>query len=211
MAHIKASAGEIQGILTCFVNTNYMKNMLKLSRDINNEVKKSFFPIEIGFVENESDINQIIDLSMSHFGEYFSSIEECKMYYSSMVDYSISIKASIGNKIIGFYLLGDSDMLHAISQENLGETDKEQKILDLQKSLIGKVGIHGVSLLVDPKYRKFGVATAMIEKSKNYPIDYIWGYAYKSLNNLDFWTKKQKREVAFQDKNFNWTIWRKEN
>ena len=54
-------------------------------------------------------------------------------------------------------------------------------------------GVEGIALGVLKEYKNKGVGKKLIEYPKSIPnVDYIWGYQFKSLKNIDDWLKRRK-------------------
>jgi GNAT superfamily N-acetyltransferase len=92
-------------------------------------------------------------------------------------DKSLSLVALVGDKIAGFYFIGN----HPIPK---GGEDYE-KFKNLK-------GIEGMGLGVFKEYKNLGVGKKLIETTQQLPVDYIWGYQFKSLKNIDDWLKRRK-------------------
>lgn len=116
------------------------------------------------------DIEQILDLADNVFKEHMSGN---KSYISNATDWDISVKLLLDDNIIGFYLF---------KRKNLyGE------------QFNNKIGVQGVALGLDEKYRGNGYGKMLIEKSYELKdnFDYIWGLHLQSLNNIDDWKKRR--------------------
>ena len=57
-------------------------------------------------------------------------------------------------------------------------------------------GIQGVSLGILPEYRNQGIGKQLRDLPKTMGYDYIWGQHFKSLKNVEHWTKFGRRKVA---------------
>jgi GNAT superfamily N-acetyltransferase len=93
-------------------------------------------------------------------------------------DPELSIVATVDGKVAGFYFLGD------------GQIPPGGVVYDTLKDLRG---IEGIALGVFPEYKNFGIGKRIIEYPRSIPgVDYIWGYQFKSLKNIDDWLKRRK-------------------
>jgi GNAT superfamily N-acetyltransferase len=106
-------------------------------------------------------------------------------YLIKSVDWGISIKATVGDKIVGCYLL---------SQEPISSCDSvdDEKI----KYYSNLYGLQGISLAVSNEYRNMGIGKALRDETLNMGYDYIWGYQSKELNNIDNWVKFGRKIVG---------------
>ena len=53
--------------------------------------------------------------------------------------------------------------------------------------------MEGIALGVLKEYKNKSVGKKLIEYPKSIPnVDYIWGYQFKSLKNIDDWLKRRK-------------------
>jgi GNAT superfamily N-acetyltransferase len=97
-----------------------------------------------------------------------------------LVDYdpSLTVVAVVEGSIAGFYFLADNQ---------IPPGGKEWEKLEHLK------GIEGVALGVLPEYKNKGVGKKLMEYSQRIPgYEYIWGYQFKSLKNIDDWLKRRK-------------------
>lgn len=124
----------------------------------------------------ESDINIIYDKLGDVFDKTGLSNEQIWGLLKGW-DKSLSLVALVGDKIAGFYFIGN----HPIPK---GGED-----YDKFKNLIG---VEGMGLGVFKEYKNFGVGKKLIESTQQLPVDYIWGYQFKSLKNIDDWLKRRK-------------------
>lgn len=105
-------------------------------------------------------------------------------FVKEATDWSMSLKASVDGKIVGFYLLGTRPLAETMQDEKAVETRGENlKRYDSMK------GIEGVALGVIPEFRGSGIASQLKNKVRSMGMDFIYGMQYKSLGNLDNWTK----------------------
>lgn len=92
-------------------------------------------------------------------------------------DKNLSLVALVGDNVAGFYFIGN----HPIPK---GGKDYE-KFNNLK-------GVEGMALGVLKEYKNFGIGKKLIETTQQLPVDYIWGYQFKSLKNIDDWLKRRK-------------------
>jgi hypothetical protein len=101
-------------------------------------------------------------------------------------DFKNSVVASVNGEIAGFYFFSGSQ----IPKWGNGY----EKLKNLK-------GLEGVALGVFPEFKNYGIGKKLIEYSQNIPgIDYIWGYQFKSLKNIDDWLKRRK--IYFENDQF---------
>ena len=136
---------------------------------------------------DESDIDGILDICVEAFGDLESS-DEIKEYLKEKTDWSISKKATIGDKIVGCYLLNEESVIDFLkdsdcSLENLSQYENKR-------------GIQGIGLVVVPEYQKLGIGKEMRSIPLNMEYDYIWGQHLKGLHNIKHWTDFGRRIVA---------------
>jgi len=93
------------------------------------------------------------------------------------INLRLSVVADVNGDVAGFYFLNDEDIPEG------GELYDEFE--DLK-------GLEGVALGVIPDYLQLGVGKKLIEYSRSQSVDYIWGYQFKSLKNIDDWLKRRK-------------------
>ena len=93
-------------------------------------------------------------------------------------DMNKSIVAKVNGELAGFYFICDKQ----IPKGGNGYED----LKDLN-------GVEGIALGVLKEYKNKGVGKKLIEYPKSIPnVDYIWGYQFKSLKNIDDWLKRRK-------------------
>lgn len=111
--------------------------------------------------------------------------EEVKDYISSVANWSLSVKATMEDKIIGCYIFNEDSVMEFASCQK----EDLSKYKDLK-------AIQGVGLAVLPEYQGTGTG----KKLRDYPLhlnyDYIWGQHLKGLHNIDNWVKFGRRVVA---------------
>jgi len=84
------------------------------------------------------------------------SKEASYRYLKSVVNWDLSVKLTLDNKIIGCYLFAE------------GSLD------EYTDNFIGQKGVEGVALVLEKQYRNFGFGKLLIEYSETLPYDYIW-------------------------------------
>jgi GNAT superfamily N-acetyltransferase len=103
--------------------------------------------------------------------KHLMSKEDSYLYLKEVVDWDLSVKLILDNKIIGCYLLA------------------ERSINEYTNDFIGQKGIEGVALVLDKNYRNLGYGKLLIEYSESLPYHYIWGQHLKTTGNLEYWKK----------------------
>lgn len=120
--------------------------------------------------EDKNEILKLCASALSHVSAPF----ETTMYLNKIVNWNISVKAVVDDKIVGCYLF---------SKTSLAEVSDQYWEYNKYKSL------QGVALVVDSEHRGQGVGRALRDFPKSMDYDYIWGLQLKSLKNIDCWTK----------------------
>jgi GNAT superfamily N-acetyltransferase len=106
----------------------------------------------------------------------------------SHFDMNISLVAIVNDEIAGFYFLGNDQIPEIKNNESYNE-------------LSNLKGVEGIGLGVLKKFKNMGIGKKLIEYSQRIPnVDYIWGYQFKSLKNIDDWLKRRK--IYFQNNSF---------
>jgi GNAT superfamily N-acetyltransferase len=91
---------------------------------------------------------------------------------------SISVVATIDDRIAGFYFLSKEQIIPG------GADYKKLKNLN---------GVEGIALGVSKDFKNKGVGKKLIQYSQSIPgVDYIWGFQFKALKNIDDWLKRRK-------------------
>lgn len=118
----------------------------------------------------------------------FVNFEYCDFGWMAECDRNKNdILLKYNNKIVGFHLFGE----YSIFDGN----DKNTVWLEETEIYKNKNGLQGVIMGILPEYTKMGGGTFMIEHEKRIlalEYDYIWGGAYKTLNNINFWLKSRR-------------------
>lgn len=132
---------------------------------------------------NKEDLKQIIP----NLAEVFHKTKLSNIQVWQLVKDEFNVNKSavmlVGNNVVGFYFIGDNQI-----PDNGSET--YQKLNKMN-------GVEGVALGILPRYKEMGLGKQLIIWSQNLPIDYIWGYQLKSLENIDDW--KKRRKVYYED------------
>jgi len=127
-----------------------------------------------------------IKVIIPRLAEVFHKTKISNIGVWNMVKTEISIDKSVvilvDNKISGFYFIGDNQI------PDIGN-DVSKKLGELQ-------GAEGVALGVFPEYKDRGLGKELITWSQYLPVDYIWGYQLKSLDNINDW--KKRRDVYLE-------------
>jgi len=98
----------------------------------------------------------------------------------------LSIVAKVGDDLAGFYFISNDQIPKGGYNEN---------------EFINLNGIEGIALGVFKEYKNMNVGKKLIEYPKSLPgVDYIWGYQFKSLKNIDDWLKRRK--IYFENNAF---------
>lgn len=161
-------------------NENQLENIWKI-RDF------FFFEIVTGNQKNAEGINirKMNDDDVKEVYQYLSDIYDKtglsnKEIWNEVSHYSkdLSIVATVNGKIAGFYFLGD---------EGIPEGGEDYEMLkDLN-------GVEGIALGVLKEYKNMGIGKQLIDYPQTLSgVDYIWGYQFKSLKNIDDWLKRRK-------------------
>lgn len=167
---------------------------------------------------NDSDIPKLLELKYDFFAKSYNYNREKHDNYSlEHTDWSISKKLMDGDKIIGGYFLRRSKIENEfITDPNDTEIEKHITIDDLNndewiennlfydiRPLYNKKGIEGVSLFIDKNYQSLGLGQLLIDGCMKDPnIDYMFGYAYHTLQNIKSWMKR--RYLILDTENFNY-------
>jgi hypothetical protein len=149
-----------------------------------NGFKKFLIESEIPLIQNTSmsDQNEILTHS---FIECFPQYNKPEIidFVKDAVNWNISLKATVNNKIIAFYLLGTRLLSETMKDENAHEQPGEN--LHRYNSMNG---VEGVALGVIQEFRSKGIASQLKNKVRNSGFDFIYGMQYKELGNLENWT-----------------------
>lgn len=112
--------------------------------------------------------------------EYFKNVTHKNYFFAILqqeTNWDISaILLNDEDKIMGLYLLGDSQLDSLIENE---------KYVELK-------GVEGVLLAVSEEIRGQGWGNKLKDFPKTLEVDYIWGQQLKTLNNLEDWLKRRE-------------------
>lgn len=168
-----------------------------------NDDKSVSKQVEISHFESEDEIIQALRVGLKVFEGQMDPQSLIK-YLSGAADWDISVKATYEGKVVGFYLLAESQMsdyiLHYMVRDYKCYSPEEcvEKYPDSLRvnplDFQDLSGVEGVALGVDPNHKGLGIGKKLIDYSQNLPYDYIWGQQYEHLQNIDHWTKR--REIA---------------
>jgi len=120
----------------------------------------------------------IITEKLSYVYDKLSASSESIWGLIGDYDENISVVAVMNNKVCGFYMLRN---------ENIMPNDSS-----IYKELEGLKGLEGVALGVFKEYKNLGIGKKLIEYPRTLGYDYIWGYQLKKLDNIDDWLKRRK-------------------
>lgn len=90
--------------------------------------------------------------------------------------FGLSVVAEVNGEVAGFYFLAQHDLR---PKEGTGITED-------------MIGIQGVALGVSSKYKNLGIGKQLIEYPKTIGADYVWGFQFKRLENINDWLKRRK-------------------
>lgn len=90
-----------------------------------------------------------------------------------------SFVAKVDGKLAGFYFIGDGQIPKAPSSA--------------YEELRKLHGVEGIALGVFKEFKNMNVGKKLIQQSAKLDgVDYIWGFQFKSLKNIDDWLKRRK-------------------
>ena len=128
----------------------------------------------------EDDVKEIHDKLADVFDKTGMSNEQIWGEVSHF-DMGLSVVAKVNGKLAGFYFIGDDQIPKAPTEGNVYEELSQLN------------GVEGIALGVFKEYKNMNVGKKIIEYPKNLNgVDYIWGYQFKSLKNIDDWLKRRK-------------------
>lgn len=90
--------------------------------------------------------------------------------------FGLSVVAEVNGEVAGFYFLTQADLP---PKEGTGITDD-------------MIGIQGVALGVSSKYKNLGIGKKLILYPETLGADYVWGFQFKKLENINDWLKRRK-------------------
>jgi hypothetical protein len=124
---------------------------------------------------------------LTHNASYFPGlIPSCEYVILAVEVYETAAQKS--ESVVGVYLLRKNDL--RVNPRSVMASRRAAKYEDLR-------GIEGVALAVDRRHRGRGAGRMLREYSLTMDFDYIWGMQFKSLNNLQNWTKSG-RELIYE-------------
>jgi len=123
-------------------------------------------------ITSNSDKLFIMEMVAEEFKDLMSK-ENSYRYLKAVVNWDLSVKLTLDNKIIGCYLFAE------------GSLD------EYTDDFIGQKGVEGVALVLEKQYRNSGFGKLLIEYSETLPYDYIWGQHLKGIGNLEHWKKRR--------------------
>lgn len=132
------------------------------------------------------EIPQILDLKWSVFGPFYESRAVCDDYTIACVDWTLSVKLTYEDEIVGMYLLQSQPVSDAIAQEGITTLHEG---LERYSALRG---LHGVTLAIHPAFRGRGWGNMLKEHATTLGYDYWWAVAFKTLGNLEDWEKRAR-------------------
>jgi len=164
------------------------KDIIKLIRE---EIERQDVKIENITKNDFSKIMNICDdvLVVPGFDRVCTNYSNDRM--SSLTDFDKSIKLSIGNEIIGFYLFSTKETIEQFIKK-YGSHVKwtvDEKILLKTKN---KKGVQGIAVGILDKYKGKGYGKMLLEYPKTLGFDYIWGVQSEGLSNIEKWTKRRE-------------------
>jgi hypothetical protein len=122
-----------------------------------------------------------IPIIRERLSEVFKRTGLSNNFIANLIQYSpsITVVAEVQGNLAGFYFL---------HKKNIPKGGKDFEILKDLK------GVEGVALGVFPEYKNLGIGKQLISYSQGLSgqFDYIWGYQFKSLKNIDNWLKRRK-------------------
>ena len=138
------------------------------------------FQITIGIATDE--INEVLERTYPVFEQHLSK-RNFKDIVMDETNWDISLKLYANNELIGFYLLGSTQLTSLLNESKFE----------------GLNGVQGVLLTVNPTYRNRGLGNMLKDYPKTMGYDYIWGEQLKSLGNLEDWLKRRELILETED------------
>lgn len=90
--------------------------------------------------------------------------------------FGLSVVAEVNGEVGGFYFLTQADLP---PKQGTGITED-------------MIGIQGVALGVSSKYKNLGIGKKLILYPETIGADYVWGFQFKKLENINDWLKRRK-------------------
>ena len=139
---------------------------------------------------------QVMSLMTKSFSEFMSDVEIVE-YTKLITNFNKSIVIDLAGVIIGFYLIGDRQISEVFKDEN--PVIFHEKI----STYNDKIGVEGVALFIEKSHRGKGFASKLKKYIKTLEVDYVFGFQFKKLNNLEQWLKSRK--LVAENDNLNIT------
>lgn len=150
---------------------------------------------EIKIVKINSRLeNEVVDFLYEVFGFLEKDKESLRKRISPRLSNGISIALLIGGKIEGCYLLNvksAEEFIEEIKQNKIKDFPVESTRIYYKKRIKG-IGIQGIALAVNSKFRKMGLGNLLKKEVKSMGYDYIWGVSDKKLENIEHWKKERE-------------------
>ncbi len=118
----------------------------------------------------ESEIEEVANVASGVYNRIIGG--DHYTFIKNSIDITHSIVARDGTEIIGGYILNEDIPLY----------NREEKFNN-------KKGIHGFALFLKEEYRSTGIGHQLRKYPETLDFDYIFGLAYKNLNNANHWRK----------------------
>jgi hypothetical protein len=129
-------------------------------------------------IETEIKLTKILDSEIDEVASVASNVYKRIIggdhftFIKNNIDTTHSIVARDGTEIIGGYILNEDVPFYS----------REDKFRN-------KKGIHGFALFLKEAYHSTGIGHQLRKYPETLGFDYIFGLAYKSLNNANHWRK----------------------
>lgn len=130
----------------------------------------------------DEDEIQVMSLMINEFSKFMSESEIVE-YTKSITNFNKSIVVDLAGVIIGFYLIGDRQISEVFKEENPVIFHED---ISTYKD---KLGVEGVALFIEKSHRGKGFASKLKKYIKTLEVDYVFGFQFKKLNNLEQWLK----------------------
>lgn len=137
----------------------------------------------------QDDIKEVLILCAKVFAHVMNP-EATVKYLFKDTNWDISKKAVYNGKIVGCYLLNETQIADAFDIN-----DTKHMTEDLYP-YTKKRGVQGVALAVLPEYRGASFGRALRDVPLHMGYDYIWGEHLEGLKNRDNWVNFGRRVVG---------------
>jgi len=137
---------------------------------------------------------ECLDVLYNVFGFLEKDKESMRLRVQPRLSNGLSVALSMGEKIIGCYLLNEKSaqiFIDEIHEGKIGDFPPDETKIYFSGNIPGK-GIQGIALAIDPEYRDMGFGKMLKGWAKNLGYDYIWGVSDKNLENIDQWRKERQ-------------------